>query len=72
MSWKNQLRDDPLPWLLEPEDPGVRYLALRDLLERPPDDPNCARAASHTRKGRRDDPRAHAAGRLLGQARAGL
>ncbi len=28
-----------LTWLLEPDPPGVRYLALRDLLDRPPDDP---------------------------------
>jgi hypothetical protein len=51
MSWKNQLQDDPLPWLLEPEDPGVRYLALRDLLDRPPDDSELreARRLAHTR-----------------------
>lgn len=35
MSWKNQLRSDPLPWLLKSENPGVRYLALRDLLDLP-------------------------------------
>ncbi len=28
----------PLSWLLEPQDPGVRYLALRDLLDLPADD----------------------------------
>jgi len=33
-----------LDWLLEPEDPGVRYLALRDLLNKPPDDPELATA----------------------------
>ena len=38
MSWKNQLRHDSLPWLLEPENPGVRYLGLRDLLDLPSDD----------------------------------
>ena len=38
MSWKNQLRKDSLPWLLESEDPGIRYLALRELLDFPPDD----------------------------------
>ena len=38
MSWKNHLRNDSLPWLLESGDPGVRYLALRDLLELSPDD----------------------------------
>jgi hypothetical protein len=37
MSWKNQLRKDSLPWLLESENPGVRYLALRDLLDLPSD-----------------------------------
>ena len=32
---------DPLSWLLEPDvaNPGVRYLALTDLLDRPHDDP---------------------------------
>ena len=38
MSWQNQLKGDPLSWLLEPDSPGVRYLALRDLLDRPTDD----------------------------------
>jgi hypothetical protein len=49
MSWKNQLRKDPLPWLLESGDPGVRYLALRDLQNLPPDDRklNSARKAAH-------------------------
>jgi hypothetical protein len=38
MSWKNQLRNDSVPWLLEPENPGVYYLALRDLFDLPSDD----------------------------------
>ena len=38
MSWKNQLRKDSLPWLLESENPDVRYLVLRDLLDLSPDD----------------------------------
>jgi len=33
MSWQKQLNGDPLPWLLEPESPGARYLAIRDLVE---------------------------------------
>ena len=33
MSWKSQLRSDSLQWLLESDNPGVRYLALRDLLD---------------------------------------
>lgn len=31
-------KDAVLDWLLEEEAPGVRYFALRDLLQRPPDD----------------------------------
>ena len=33
MFWQNQLKGDSLSWLLEPDSPGVRYLALRDLME---------------------------------------
>ncbi len=49
MSWKTQLRKDSLPWLLEPDNPGVRYLALRDLLDFSPDDRELksARRAAH-------------------------
>ena len=42
--------DDPvLNWLLEKQNPGVRYLAMRDLLELPEDDPELmlARATAH-------------------------
>lgn len=38
MSWKNQLRSDSVPWLLDSENPGVRYLAMRDLLDLSLDD----------------------------------
>jgi hypothetical protein len=40
---------DPLSWLLEPKDPGVRYLALRDLLDLSPEDPKllAAQQAAH-------------------------
>lgn len=50
MSWQDQLNDDSLSWLLEADTPGVRYLALRDLLDRPFDDPelSAARQAAHT------------------------
>jgi hypothetical protein len=39
-----------LAWLLEPADPGVRYLALRDMVGLPRDDPEllAAKAAAHT------------------------
>ena len=33
MSWQTQLKGDSVAWLLEKDDPGVRYLALRDLKE---------------------------------------
>ncbi len=32
MSWQDQLKGDPLSWLLETGSPEVRYLALRDLV----------------------------------------
>jgi hypothetical protein len=50
MSWQDQLKGDSLAWLLEPESPGVRYLALRDLLDRAEDDRElrAARQAAHT------------------------
>ncbi len=49
MSWQTQLRGDPLPWLLDANGPGVRYLALRDLLDLAPGDPQlaAARRAAH-------------------------
>lgn len=51
MSWQDQLKGDPVSWLLQPEDSGVRYLALRDLLDKPTDDPdlNSARHTAHSR-----------------------
>ena len=49
MSWKDQLRNDSVPWLLETDNPGVRYLALRDLLDLTSDDKKLktARKAAH-------------------------
>ncbi|TFG47052.1 MAG: nitrogen fixation protein NifH, partial [Dehalococcoidia bacterium] len=37
--WRDLIKNDPLPWLLEPdlENPAVRYLALRDLESLPQD-----------------------------------
>ena len=37
--WQTQLKANPLPWLLEPENPSVRYWTLTDLLDRSTDDP---------------------------------
>jgi len=36
--WRQQLRADPIPWLLEEDNPSVRYFTLRDLLDYPQDD----------------------------------
>lgn len=38
-AWQAALRADPLDWLLEPDEPAVRHLALRQLLDREADDP---------------------------------
>ena len=38
MPWRAKLNGDPLPWLLEPDNPSVCYFALRDLLDRPDTD----------------------------------
>lgn len=44
--WSQRVRGDPLPWLLEDDNPSVRYFALRDLLGRPTDDPDVVSARS--------------------------
>jgi hypothetical protein len=50
MSWKDQLRSDSLQWLLESENPGVRYLALRDLFDLSPDDKKLKSARNSAHK----------------------
>lgn len=49
MEWQKAVQGDPLSWLLEDESPGVRYLALRDLIQLPPDDSDLqsARVEAH-------------------------
>jgi hypothetical protein len=44
--WLERLNEDPRPWLLEDDEanPGVRYFALKDLLDKPPDDPRVVEA----------------------------
>jgi len=37
--WKSRLNADPTDWLLEENNPSVRYFTLRDILETPEDDP---------------------------------
>ena len=49
MSWRDHLNTDPTPGLLESDDPSVRHLAMRDLLDLPAEDPELckARIAAH-------------------------
>ena len=46
-NWHKHLNGDPLPWLLDPENPSVRYWTLTDIFDRPVSDPEVqeARAA---------------------------
>ena len=39
MSWRELLKGDPVPWLLERSDPAVRAQTLRSLLDKGPRDP---------------------------------
>lgn len=50
MAWQTRLNDDPILWLLAADHPGVRYLTLRDLLDRPETDPELldSRRLAHT------------------------
>lgn len=49
MTWQTQLKGDSVSWLLEKDDPGARYLALRDLKDLSADDRElrAARKAAH-------------------------
>jgi hypothetical protein len=44
MSWQEKFNGDALSWLLEKDEPTVRYLAMRDLLELPVTDPDLSSA----------------------------
>ncbi len=43
-TWRSALRTDPVPWLLERDDPAVRHLALRSLMDEPADAASVRRA----------------------------
>jgi hypothetical protein len=45
--WKKLLKADPTDWLLEPDDPGVRYLALRDIVDADEKELKAARTKAH-------------------------
>ncbi len=42
--WKSVLKADPTDWLLEYDNPSVRYLTLKDILEKPESDPEVSEA----------------------------
>ncbi len=44
MTWHDLLKSDSLDWLANSHDPGIRYLALRDLLDAPATDADLAAA----------------------------
>ena len=46
VEYKQYLKDDPTDWLLEPENPSVRYFAMRDLLDMPDDSPELVKQKS--------------------------
>lgn len=56
MPWQDQLRGDSVSWLLEPDSPGVRYLALRDIEGLPSED---AELKSARKKAHKEGPIAH-------------
>ena len=43
-NWHQYLNGDPLPWLLDSENPSVRYWTLVDILDRPASDPDVREA----------------------------
>ncbi|MBU7018417.1 MAG: nitrogen fixation protein NifH [Theionarchaea archaeon] len=40
MKWKSLLREDPTEWLLEKENPSIRYWTLRDICQKSESDPD--------------------------------
>jgi hypothetical protein len=43
-NWQKSMNGDPLPWLLEPENPSIRYWTLVDILDRSATDPEVQEA----------------------------
>ena len=42
--WLERVHGNPIPWLLEPDNPSIRYRTLVELLDRPLDDPEVVAA----------------------------
>ena len=71
IGWRAMLPADPLPWLLESAEPAARWVALVELLDRPPGDRGGARGPRR-RPGRRGHPRAPRPPARLGAAATDL
>jgi hypothetical protein len=50
MDKSNRINSDVITWLLEPDEPGVRYLALRDLLDKREDYPELVDACQQAHR----------------------
>lgn len=50
MGWKSYLNTDPTEWLLEEDNPSVRYFTLLNILERPENDPEVIEAKADIMK----------------------
>lgn len=42
--WQSMLKSDPMEWLLEEENPSVRYFTLKELMDKPEHDPEVQQA----------------------------
>ena len=49
-NWKSLLKGDPVEWLLEEENPSVRYWTLKDILDRPESSPDVTQAKKEIMK----------------------
>ncbi len=49
-NWKSILHADPIPWLLEDNNPSVRYFTLIDILEKAENDPEVKKAKEEIMK----------------------
>jgi hypothetical protein len=49
-NWKSTLNADPIPWLLEDNNPSVRYFTLIDILEKAENDPEVKKAREEIMK----------------------
>jgi len=51
VNWKSRLKGDPIDWLLEDDNPSVKYFTLIDLLEKNNDDSEVIQTKKNIIKG---------------------